>query len=82
MKSGKTWVHAGWATYGSGAFMVTPYWMQDANHGGHVTTRFLEGLLEGCLKEVSPTRVLGRVAVGTKVLRRVLRKGGGLIEAA
>ena len=43
-------------------------------------TRFLEGFLEGSLKEVLlgrvPRRRLVRVSVRTGVLRRVLRKGG------
>ena len=52
-----------------------------AHHVGHATTRFLEGLLEGSLKEVLLRRVLSRhlvrISVGTGVLRRVLRMGGG-----
>ena len=57
-----------------------------AYQGGHATTiQFLEGLLEGSLKEVLLRRVLRthlvRASVGTGVLRRVLRRGG-VIEGA
>ena len=56
---------------------------QEAAHqGGHATARFLEGFLEGSLKEVLLIRVLGRrlvrvsILLETEVLRRVLRRGG------
>ena len=52
----------------------------DAHEGGHATTRFLEGILEGSLKEVLGRRLV-RVSVGTGVPRRVLRRGG-VIEGA
>ena len=56
-----------------------------AHHGGHVTTRFLEGFLEGSLKEVllrrGLRRHLVRISVGTGVPGRVLRSGG-IIESA
>ena len=46
----------------------------------------MEGFLEGSLKEVLLIRVLRRhlvrVSVGTGVLRRVLRGGGGVVEGA
>ena len=50
-------------------------------------TRLLEGFLEGSLKVVLLRRALRshlvRISVGTRVLRRVLRKGGGgVIEGA
>ena len=53
---------------------------------GWVLARFLEGFLEGSLKEVFLRRVLRRrlvrVSMETEVLRRVLRTGGGVIEGA
>ena len=53
--------------------------------GGHATARFLEGFLEGSLKEVLLRRVLRRrlvrVSLETEVLRRVLRRGS-VIEGA
>ena len=50
-----------------------------AHQGGHATTRFLEGFLEGSLKEALLRRLPG-ASEGTEVLRKVLRRGGGLIE--
>ena len=62
-----------------------------AHQGGHGTTRFLQGFLEGSLKEVLLRRVLRlrrvhgrhlvRGLVGTEVFRRVLGRGG-IIELA
>ena len=54
--------------------------------GCHATARFLEGFLEGSLKDVLLRRVLrrrlGGVSKETEVLRRVLTRGGGVIEGA
>ena len=48
------------------------------HQGGHATARFLEGFLDGSLKEVLLRRVLRRhpvrVSAGTEVLRRLLRR--------
>ena len=62
---------------GCGAFKVSE--SLDARQRGHATTRFLEGFLEGSLKEVLLRRFLEGALSGFQsgqVLRRVLRRGG------